>query len=48
MVKIKLPKTVKKPLPLSGIRRVITLICMDCPDWVIADIAGVNIKTAQF
>lgn len=35
-------------LGVEGIRRVITLICMDCPDWVIADIAGVNIKTAQF
>ena len=30
------------------IRAILTLITMDCPDWVVAEIAGVNEKTAQF
>ena len=30
------------------IRAILTLIALDCPCWVIAEIAGVNAKTAQF
>ena len=30
------------------IRAILTLITMDCPDWVVAEIAGINEKTAQF
>ena len=32
----------------AKIRAILTLITLDCPDWVIAEIAGVNPKTAQF
>lgn len=35
-------------LPVSKIEDIVTLIMMDCPDWVVARVAGVNIKTAQF
>lgn len=29
-------------------KTILALITMDCPDWVVAEIAGVNEKTAQF
>ena len=32
----------------SKIRAILTLIALDCPGWVIAEIADVNPKTAQF
>lgn len=32
----------------SRIRAILTLITLDCPDWVVAEIAGVNAKTAQY
>lgn len=35
-------------LTLSKIKEIVTLIVMDCPDWVIAYITNVNIKTIQF
>ena len=35
-------------LPPKKIREILALIVLDCPDWVIAEIAGVNVKTAQF
>ena len=35
-------------LPPKKIREILTLIVLDCPDWVVAEIAGVNVKTAQF
>lgn len=35
-------------LPLGTIRKIITLIMLDCPDWVISYILGVSEKTAQF
>jgi len=35
-------------LPVGKIRSVVTMIAMDCPDWVVAEVAGVNIKTVQF
>ena len=30
------------------IRNIITLICLDCPDWVISVLCKVNVKTAQY
>ena len=35
-------------LPPKKIREILTLITLDCPDWVVAEIAGINVKTAQF
>lgn len=35
-------------LPMRKIEEIITLIMLDCPDWVIAWIADVDQKTAQF
>ena len=35
-------------LGVDKIRDIVTLVVMDCPDWVIAHIVGVNIKTAQY
>lgn len=35
-------------LPLGKIRLIVTLIMLDCPDWAIKRIAGVNVKTAQY
>ena len=35
-------------LTLDKIKEVITLIMLDCPDWVVAWICEVNIKTAQY
>jgi transposase-like protein len=35
-------------LTLDEIKEIITLIMLDCPDWVIAWICGVNVKTAQY
>ena len=35
-------------LPLGTIRKMITLIMLDCPDWVVSYILGVGEKTAQF
>lgn len=35
-------------LGVDKIRDIVTLVVMDCPDWVIAHVVGVNIKTAQY
>ena len=35
-------------LLISKIEDIVALIMMDCPDWVVARVAGVSIKTAQF
>lgn len=35
-------------LPMATIEKAITLIMLDCPDWVASWILGVNVKTIQF
>lgn len=35
-------------LPPAKIESIVSMIAMDCPDWVISKVVGVNIKTVQF
>lgn len=35
-------------LPMRKIEEIITMVMLDCPDWVIGWIAGVDVKTAQY